>query len=284
MRSDVRNTLLFIHKLGLSKSTVSIANNVISGTFEYAIEDELVKNNPALGVLKKLGLNGHKDREAVQPMTPEEATLFLDTCKRYQKKWYPFFLCAFRTGMRLGELLALQWGDIDWNSKCIHVKRSFRNGRITKPKNGKSRRVDMSDQLIMELRKILNERKKEGLKVGKGAPEGIIFHTKGQPTSQNTIRNIWKRMLKKAGIRDMRLNDIRHSYASQLLSNGKSPVYVKEQLGHSSIQMTVDIYGHLIPGSNREAVNRLDNPHPNAPHLHPTKTEKPQPIEIVANS
>jgi hypothetical protein len=62
------------------------------------------------------------------------------------------------------------------------------------------------------------------------------------------------------------------------------PVYVKEQLGHSSIQMTVDIYGHLIPNSNREAVNRLDNPHSNAPHPHPPKTEKPQPVEIVANS
>ena len=76
-----------LNKKGLSKSTVSTAKNVISGTFEYAIEDELLKNNPALGVLKKLGLDGHKGRKAVQPMTPEEATLFLDTCLNYQKQW-----------------------------------------------------------------------------------------------------------------------------------------------------------------------------------------------------
>jgi len=56
----------------------------------------------------------------------------------------------------------------------------------------------------------------------------------------------------------MRFHDIRHTFASLLLSNGESPVYVKEQLGHSSIQMTVDIYGHLIPNSNRNAVNSLD--------------------------
>lgn len=53
-------------------------------------------------------------------------------------------------------------------------------------------------------------------------------------------------------------HDIRHTFASLLLNKGKSPVYVKERLGHSSIQMTVDIYGHLIPNSNRNAINSLD--------------------------
>jgi len=60
----------------------------------------------------------------------------------------------------------------------------------------------------------------------------------------------------------MRIHDIRHKFASLLLSKGESPVYVKEQLGHSSIKMTVDVYGHLIPGSNRDAVNQLDSPQP----------------------
>jgi integrase len=130
----------------------------------------------------------------------------------------------------------------------------------------------------------LDGRKEEGLKAGKGEPESIIFHTKGKHTSQNTIRNIWKRLLIKAGLENQRLHNTRHTYASILLSNRESPVYVKEQLGHSSIQMTVDIYGQLIPNSNRDAVNRLDNPHSNTPHPHPPKTEKPQPVKIMANS
>ncbi len=91
--------------------------------------------------------------------------------------------------------------------------------------------------------------------------------------AQNSVRNIRKRILRKAGLRDIRFHDIRHTYASLLLSDGQSPVYVKEQLGHSSIQITVDIYGHLIPSSNREAVNRLDT-HPTAPYTHPVKNEK----------
>jgi len=224
--------------------------------------------------LGKLGLDERKDREPVQPMNADEVSLFLATCKKYRNDWYPFFLCAFRTGRRLGELLALHWGDIDWKSKYIQVQRAFRNGRITKTKTSRSRRVDMSDQLCDELKDLYKRRKEEGLKAGKGAPEEIVFHTKGAYTSQNTIRNIWKRMLDKAKLRDMRFHDIRNSFASLLLSNGESPVYVKEQLGHSSIQMTVDIYGHLIPSSNRQAVNALDENAPKRTPSAPAKNEE----------
>jgi len=65
-------------------------------------------------------------------------------------------------------------------------------------------------------------------------------------------------LLKKAGLRRVRFHDLRHSFASLLLQQGESPVYVKEQLGHSSIQITVDCYGHLIPGGNKQAVDKLD--------------------------
>ena len=99
--------------------------------------------------------------------------------------------------------------------------------------------------------------------------------------SQNTIRNIFKRILKKAGLREIRFHDIRHTYASILLSNGESPVYVKEQLGHSSIETTVDIYGHLIPSSNRDAVNRLGT-QLSATYTQPDKKEEPHLIEDTA--
>ncbi|MET0643179.1 MAG: tyrosine-type recombinase/integrase, partial [Candidatus Binatia bacterium] len=62
-----------------------------------------------------------------------------------------------------------------------------------------------------------------------------------------------------AKLRRIRFHDLRHTFASLLLQNGESPAYVKEQMGHSSIQVTVDIYGHLVPGGNRQAVDRLDD-------------------------
>jgi integrase len=88
----------------------------------------------------------------------------------------------------------------------------------------------------------------------------LIFHRGiGQPLEQNYIRRVFKRILSKAGLREIRFHDLRHTFASLLLTQGETPVYVKEQLGHSSIQITVDIYGHLIPGTNKKAVDKLDD-------------------------
>ena len=72
---------------------------------------------------------------------------------------------------------------------------------------------------------------------------------------QNFIRKVFKRILNKAKLREIRLHSLRHTYASLLLSQGASPVYVKEPMGHHSIFITVDIYGHWIRSGNRDAVN-----------------------------
>jgi len=76
----------------------------------------------------------------------------------------------------------------------------------------------------------------------------------------NIRHRVFYKLLKVAGLRKIRFHDLCHTYASLLLQQGESPVYVKEQMGHSSIQVTVDLYGHLIPGGNRRAVDRLDEP------------------------
>ena len=260
-RAEIRNLILKQRKAGSSKSTICIIRDVISGTMNYAVDEELIPGNPVTGILKRLQLERDKQIQ-IEPLNEQEVHLVLETTLKHFREQYEFFLCAFRTGMRLGEILALKWGDIDFNQKFIRVERSFKRGRIEKTKTGKIRRVDMSDQLVFAFRQLLNERKKEALKQGLGEPVEFIFHRNEKPIAQNSIRNIWKRILKKAGIREMRLHDIRHTFASLLLSMGESPVYVKEQLGHSSIKITVDVYGHLIPSSNRGAVNQLDSTAP----------------------
>jgi integrase len=247
----------------------------MSGVFNHAIDDEIIEVNPVLGVVKRLNLSMDKQEE-VEPLTKEEVSLFLETCKQNRPEYYPLFLTAFRTGMRLGELLGLKWGDVDWNGKFIRVSRSAKRGRITPTKTGKNRRVDMSDQLIDVLKALQTQRKREALKKGYGASDGFIFLSReDEMLSQNTVRNVFKSILRKAGLRDIRLHETRHTFASLLLTDGQSPVYVKEQLGHSSIQMTVDIYGHLIPSSNRDAVNRLDETQPSATYPQPAEKQKP---------
>ena len=273
-RAELRNLFLRKKKQKLSRSMICLIRDVISGPMAYAVDDELIAGNPVAGILKRLQLERDK-RITVEPMNEQEVELYLDTCYRFYREYWEFFLCAFRTGMRLGELLGLKWGDIDWNQKFIRVERSYKRGRFDKTKTGKARRVDMSDQLASGLRQLLTARKKEALKAGSGEPVPTIFHRGGKPMEQNHIRRVFKQVLVKAGIREMRLHDIRHTFASLLLSRGESPVYVKEQLGHSSIKMTVDIYGHLIPSSNRGAVNRLDSTQPSATYPQPAQTERP---------
>jgi integrase len=278
-RGDVRKLLLKLYNGGLSKSSICLVRDVISGPMSQAVDEELIAVNPVTGLVKRMNLERDK-RTRIDPFTSEEVEQLLSTCAKSYAQYYPFWLCAFRTGMRLGELLALKWEDIDWNGKFLEVRRSYKRGHVAPTKTGKIRRVDMSDQLIEALRQLLVQRKREALKDGSGEIVEFIFHRDGKPMEQNYIRRVFKRILGKAGLREIRVHDIRHTFASLLLSDGASPVYVKEQLGHSSIQMTVDIYGHLIPSSNREMVNRLDTQQSTTPPQSAEK-EKAQPIEIT---
>jgi len=271
-RKDVRDLLLSIHGKGLSYSTVCLARDVLSGIFNHAVDDEVVSVNPVQGVVKRLQLDRKKNCD-FEAFTKDEVSHFLAVCREYRPDYHAFFLTAFRTGARLGELLALTWGDIDFHGKFIRINKSWKRGKITPTKTGRVRRVDMSDQLSEELKVLLSRRKKEALAEGRQVHDYLFHDGTGKPLSQNTVRNVFKAVLKRAGLREIRLHDIRHTFASLLLSDGQSPVYVKEQLGHSSIQMTVDIYGHLIPSSNREAVNRLDETQPSATYPQPAEKE-----------
>jgi integrase len=173
---------------------------------------------------------------------------------------YPaFFLTLLRTGCRLGEAIALQPGDLDFHGRFIQIRRNFTNGRLTTPKNGKSRRVDMSTRLADVLKQHLVDQELEALGKDRSKPEWLFCNDTGNMVDADNVRKrVFYKLLEKAGLRRIRIHDLRHTFATRLLMNSESPAYVKEQMGHSSIQATVDLYCHWIPGSNRQAVNRLD--------------------------
>lgn len=240
----------------LSARTVGYIIRTISAIFNHAIEDGIVQVNPALrpGRFLKTGPR----REKVDILTPAEGNLVLTTAEKHYGRAYPLLLCAMRTGMRQGELLALEWTDIDWNGNFIEVRRASWRGVTGTPKSGKTRRVDMSDRLKEVLRQHQTRIKAEAVKAGKPVPALVFTSDERTPYDSANIRKTFERVLAKAGIRRIRFHDLRHSFASWLIANGESLAYVRDQLGHHSIQITVDLYGHLVPGENREAVNRLD--------------------------
>jgi len=253
-------TLIFAKlKTGLAPATVSRIKALISGILSHALEDELINANPAL----RLGrLIKGKDRKTdVNPLTREEARDFLEALQGHHPRYHPFFLCALRTGLRLGELRGLEWGDIDFRGGFIEVRRAHVKGQITTPKSGKSRRVDLSRQLAEILRVLVVDRKREALAKGWGElPERVFLNEAGGVIDEGNLRGrVFYKALARAGLRRIRIHDLRHTFASLLIQNGESLAYVKEQMGHSSIQITVDTYGHLVPGANRQAVDRLDD-------------------------
>ena len=254
-RADVKKLLLQKQQAGYSPKTVDNIKVLISGIFTQACEEELLQVNPALKLGKYIKRQDHKKH--INPLTKEQAAKFLATAQREAPEHYPLLLCAFRTGMRLGELLALAWEDIDFEANLIKVQRSYSHGHFSTPKSHKRRFVDMSNQLKQTL---LGHRRRLLQKYNDELPELVFPNRNGKVLcGDNFRRRAFRKLLEKADVPGIRIHDIRHTFASLLLSQGEPLNYVKDQLGHASIQTTVDVYGHIVPGSNRNAVNRLDD-------------------------
>ena len=245
---------------GLSPKTASNNVRALSSLLSQAMEDGLIPVNVALKPGKFLPKVSK--RRQVNPFTREEVSIFLAAVQRYAPRYYPLFLCAVRTGLRLGELLALQWGDLDFRGRFLLVQRNYTHRKVTTPKSGESRRVDMSRELAQVLTDLRVERQLQTSANGwPSIPEWVFCsETGGLLDGDNLRHRAFYALLRVSGQRKIRFHDLRHTFASLLLQQGESPVYVKEQMGHSSIAITVDLYGHLIPGGNRQAVDRLDEP------------------------
>jgi len=247
---------------GLSRSTVRCIIGPLRELYNHAIDDGVLSVNPASRVGRFNKRRG--EEKTIDPLGRDEVALMLEVVNEKMPHYYPLLLCAARTGMREGELIGLQWGDVDFNGRFIEVRRNVFRGKITTPKNGKTRRADMSLQLTNTLERLLVRRKAEALKRGESLDavmEDCVFTTpKGTRLDPNGMRKyVFYRALDLAGLKRVRFHDLRHTYASLLIQQGESLAYIKDQLGHHSIQITVDTYGHLVPGGNIQAVDRLDD-------------------------
>jgi len=244
-----------------SRSYVKGVLAPLSEMFNHAIEDgHFAGINPALRVLRRNRIEEGARQEKANYLTGAEAGQLLAACREHFAVWHPFVLSLVMTGMRIGEAVALQWADVDFSGRFAEVKRNLVDGKLTTPKSGKMRRVDVSAQLTETLRTLLVERKKETLRRGWGEmPAWVFINDSGNPVDpDNFRRRVWPKVLAKAELRQIRIHDLRHTYASLLIQQGESLTYVKEQMGHHSIRVTVDTYGHLVPGGNKAAVDRLD--------------------------
>ncbi|MDF0674336.1 MAG: site-specific integrase [Nitrospira sp.] len=187
-REKVRSMVTEQLNSALSPKTVQNNVRVLSSLLSQAVEDNLIPVNVALKPGKFLPKVSK--RRQVNPFTREEVSIFLATAQRHASRYYPLFLCAVRTGLRLGELLALQWGDLDFQSRFLLVQRNYTHGKMTSPKNGEVRRVDMSRELTQALSDLHLDRQLQASTNGwPGVPEWVFCSEAGGLLDGDNLRH-----------------------------------------------------------------------------------------------
>lgn len=239
LRSDGRR--------GLSPKTVNNHLGVLSSLFEDAIRWRYATFNPTRPV-RKCRMDRTPDQFAF--WTREESDSFLAAIRDERTRWYPFFLTALRTGMRLGELAALRWEDVDLDRDRVNVRRSYSHGEETLPKSGRSRTIPVSPQLHLTLAEH---------KLATGTGERVFLSDKGRLIDHNRVKRHFWFGIRASGVKRIRFHDLRHSFASQLVIAGVSLYKVQKLLGHQDIKTTMR-YAHLSPEAKADAVLLLDGP------------------------
>jgi integrase len=265
-REQVKAFIGELRTRNLAKNTIRLAVTALRAILSAAVEDGLIAANPA----QRLGrfVKSEKPKREATSLTSQEANQLLRAGEeRLSPGDHALLFTALRAGLREGELAGLQWGDLHFGkdtddpNRYIVVQRNYDrrwSRTMLTPKNTKSRRVDMTKDLRRVLLALRGPR-------GVATTELVFPSDAGTPIEMNNFsQRTFAPLLTAAGLRKIRFHDLQHTFGSLLIQAGASLAYVRDQMGHSSIQVTVDIYGHLVPGANIVFVDRLDQPEPSA--------------------
>jgi len=227
---------------GLSPKTIGNVIVILKEMFKHAVQWGHLDANPVQYVERPRG----EDKE-MDVFAPDEIRRMLDA---QEEPLRTLLLTAVLTGMRQGELFALQWEDIDFARHQVHVRRSLWHGTLGTPKSRRSRRaIDMPPTLEQALQQLSTTRRSDF----------VFCSERGTPLDADNFRHReFPAALRRAQLRRIRFHDLRHTYTSLLIAHGAHPKYIQAQLGHASIQTTLDRYGHLMPQLHQAEAQKLD--------------------------
>lgn len=194
--------------------------------------------------------------------TVKEAEQFLKTAEGHS--YYLLFYLALKTGARLGELLALEWRNVDLNKKEMRITQTQAeiDGKVIgmqSPKTRKSiRKIPLDDRTIEILMRYKQQREEEAIRRGFGNISRVFWVNKsGGPVRSRYVEKAMHKLARKAGVPDITFHDLRHTHATLLLANHVHMKTIAERLGHETLYMT-DLYSHILPDTQQEAVKALD--------------------------
>ncbi len=262
--------LLNLESKKLSKRTLSRLKVILNGVFNQAYKNEIIKKNP-VPLTQFPKYPSEKERRV---MTKEEQNIFL----KYVRKLYygDIFEVALSTGMRNGELRGLEWKDVDFDEKVIHVCGTLvysatKGYYKTSPKTRTSKRdIPMLDNVYTilktrkerqsELKKLLEDKWKSypGL-------ENLVFCKDNGNLIEHTVMQYYikhiQELIRKDGIefKKISVHTLRHTFATRCIENGMQPQVLKSILGHSSLAMTMDLYSHVLPDTRSEEMRKISD-------------------------
>lgn len=236
---------------GLAYNTVKSVYRLLAAAMSGAFEEGLIRKNPC----RKIKIQ-RVEQEEQRVLTRNEQELVKKSSSDANE--LPTLLSLY-TGMRLGEVCALRWSDIDWEKKTITVKRTVQ--RVAQRKNGKKtllmvgtpkslrscRVIPVPDFVLKQLKSMLGSR----------TVSGYIFGNSVIAAEPRTIQRRFKRFMDKLGIAGVHFHTLRHSFATRLLELGVDVKTVSVLLGHGSAKTTLDYYAHSLIEQQRSAVNLL---------------------------
>jgi len=245
---------------GLSAQTVVHFHTMLHKAMETAIEWGLVTRN-VIDLVKPPRVT----KPEMQVWTAQEVMIFLATAK--DSNYYAMFHLVLFTGLRRSELLGLKWGDIDFEGKVLSVNRSLQQKTdqsfvLRPPKTaGSVRTIEFTPNSLEVTKQYYEKCKAICAKTGvKFDGDTLVFCKldSGEPIRPNTATRAWTLLAKTAKLKLIRLHDARHTHASILLKQGVHPKVVQERLGHTSIQITLDTYSHIVKGMQAHAAEAFD--------------------------
>ena len=238
---------------GLSPPTVRLAHAIVHRALSHALRRGSVAANVAAVATVPTA-----PRREFRALTPEEAGRLLKAAM--SDRFYALYSLALTCGLRQAELLGLRWADLDLAGAVLHVRQQVYRLKgewvITTPKTAAGRRtVSLSGMAVEALHERRLAQNKERLRAQTWEELDLVFSTTtGTPTEKgNLLRRSFQPLLARAGLRPMRFHDLRHTAASLLLAEGVNVKVIQEMLGHSSISLTLDVYGHTLPSMQADA-------------------------------
>lgn len=235
------------------KHIYSILRNAFNDGYDYGIHPEILRKikSPNPGKTK------------LEIWNNEEVSSFLNAAQK--SRYYLAFHLALTTGMRQGEILGLKWENIDFEQNTLSVTQQLK--RIDKgyeisdelKTSSSHRTITLDEETITQLKKHKVLQNKEKLAAGPhyNDQDLVIATSLGNYVLPSNLNRTYWNLIKVIGIKRIRFHDLRHTHATLLLKEGIHPKVVQERLGHSSIQVTLDRYSHVLPNLQKEAAEKI---------------------------